>query len=203
MRERKKCIFCAATFSYFCMANSQPAEGRLRPKIIYRGRSIYFPPLLVTTPNLKALIQQYTSITFGHSSKVEGSYTTGYFHHFWTQLQTWRLLYNSILPSLLDTAPKLKALIQQDTSITFGHNSKLEGSYTTGYFHHFRTQLQTWRLLYNRILPSLLDTTPNLKALIQQVQDTSITFGYNSKVEGSYTTVFFHHFCPQLQSWRL
>ena len=55
---------------------SQPAEGRLRPKIIAEGRRIYFATLFPSTPNLKALIQQYSSNTFSFNSKLEGYYTT-------------------------------------------------------------------------------------------------------------------------------
>ena len=56
-------------------ANSQPAEGRLRPKIIAEGRRIYFPTLLTRTPKLEALIQQYSSNTFSPKSEIGGSYT--------------------------------------------------------------------------------------------------------------------------------
>ena len=91
--------------------------------------------------------------------------TTEQFPHFWPQLQSWRLLYNRIVPALLTSTPKLEALIQQNSSHTFDLYSKIGGSYTTEYFPHFWPQLQIWRLLYNRIVPALLTSTPKLEEI--------------------------------------
>ena len=106
------------------ISNSQMAEGQLKPKIINRGRSIYFPTLLFLTPKLKALIQKQSC------------------HQFCSQLQSWRL-YNSIVQTFLFSTPNLKALIQQYSANTFVLNSKMDGTCTTIYLLHVGSQIQS------------------------------------------------------------
>ena len=90
--------------------NSQPAEGRLRPKIIDRGRWVYSPVILTSTPNLVALLCGYVPVIFTSTpdfvaliadiyssdfylnSRLCGSYSWYIFQWFLPQLQIWWLL---------------------------------------------------------------------------------------------------------------
>ena len=98
-----------------------------------------------------------------------------------SELNIWRLLYNSLVPIHLSSTPKLEAVIKQNISNT----SKIGGCYRIVQFQHICSEINIWRLLYNSIFPTHLFSTPKLEAVIKQ--NISNTFVLNSKIGGSYT----------------
>ena len=111
---------------------SQPAEGRLRPKIIDRGRSVYFPALLTSNQHF------WSQLLY-----------SGYFQHICSQISTFGHSYSTVDISCTFV---LKSALLVTTTIQWVFPAYLFSN------QHFCSQQQYSEYIFCQTLKKSIDT---------------------------------------------